>query len=150
VLLLQEWLVQEQARIQRHLEHREYRPTACRSFRLLVHCSERDAMASEDLWQRAFGIFGLELGFFGSGCCRVSGTSACQVPDPSGAGWQKALPEDPERQRCYLATGYSCRRQVAGLVGRPLRHPAEVLLETMRARCAVHNPSTDRPGPAQS
>jgi Fe-S oxidoreductase len=150
VLLVQEWLVQEQARIRQHLEQRGCRPTASRSFRLLVHCSERDATASGDLWQRAFGIFGLELDFFGSGCCRVGGTSACQVSDSAGTRWQKVLPEDPELRRCYLATGYSCRRQVAGFAGRPLRHPAEVLLETTRAHCAGHNPTTDRPGPARS
>jgi Fe-S oxidoreductase len=136
VLLLQEWLVSEQTRIRELLERRGYRPPASKTHRLLVHCSERDATTARDLWQQAFAIFGLELGFFGSGCCRASGTSAC-------TSWQTLLPERPELRRHYLATGFSCRRQIAAAIGGSLRHPAEVLLEAVVTNCAGQDPRAE-------
>jgi Fe-S oxidoreductase len=140
VLLLQEWLVSEQTRIRQLLARRGYRPPASRSYRLLVHCSERDVATAKDLWQQAFAIFGLELGFFGSGCCRANGAPACAE---SSASWQTVLPEQPELQRRCLATGFSCRRQIAAAIGGPLRHPAEVLLEAVVTNCVGQDPGAE-------
>lgn len=144
VLLPQEWLI---GALDGVLPERA--PKRQRSYRMLPHCTERTSEpGAAGLWRDVFARMGLSLSMPASGCCGMSGTYghelrnvetsktifeqswARHVDDwvaPGGAG-TTADAERPE----LLATGYSCRCQVARLRGRRVRHPIEALLDFLR------------------
>ena len=148
VLLPQEWLigVLDGASSDRAHERAHHRR---RSYRMLPHCTERTSEpAAAGLWRDVFARLGLSLAVPASGCCGMSGTYghewrnvetsktifeqswARHVDEwvaPGGSG-SPADTEPPE----LLATGYSCRCQVARLRARRVRHPIEALLDFLR------------------
>jgi Fe-S oxidoreductase len=139
VLLLEEWLDKERDAIRENLGQHRRRSPRQRGCWLLPHCTERDAAdGSQRLWQQAFDLFGLELQLSRSACCRKSAGSECEVRQraPSGelslTNWRAILPRDEQLSRRYMATGYSCRRQIMRSAGVVVRHPAQVLLEILR------------------
>jgi Fe-S oxidoreductase len=139
VLLLQEWMEREQERILAALDRSGYVRPGTERFWLLPHCSERDASpGSQELWQRMFALFGLDLELIGSGCCRRRATEGCEIHEagttPSeDADWHALVPEGADGDRRYLATSYACRRHIASSEGPAPRHPAQVLLDALRA-----------------
>jgi len=130
VLLPQEWLVTALP---------EMPAAAGVGYRLMAHCTEKtNAPASTTLWQQVFARAGLVLQQQASGCCGMSGTYGHETRNRGTSeiifdqSWgrildQAATPDTAE----LLATGYSCRSQAKRLRQRALRHPIEVLLETL-------------------
>lgn len=130
VLLPQEWLLQalpERAK----LDH-------CR-YRLLAHCTEKtNVPASVDQWQQVFARAGLRLDSQASGCCGMAGTYGHESRNVATSkaifeqSWGPLLDGgNAAGQFELLATGYSCRCQVKRLRGQRLRHPVEVLLQSI-------------------
>ncbi len=131
VLLLQEWLAR------RHGPALPARPDA--RFRLLPHCTERtNAAASLRDWQTAFARQGLALEVAAAGCCGMAGTYGHEAEHRGLSGdiyrlsWHRHV-NGPEPVSRLLATGYSCRSQVRRFGGVALLHPAQALLEAIRA-----------------
>ncbi|MGN4077434.1 hypothetical protein ACS0ZK_35635, partial [Burkholderia gladioli] len=130
VLLPQEWLVEV---LQARPRPAELPP---RAFRLLPHCTERtNAGAASALWQPVFEAAGLALRMPASGCCGMSGTYGHEARNREtserifGQSWARHVEADDDE---LLATGYSCRCQVARISGKRLRHPIEALLDVYR------------------
>jgi Fe-S oxidoreductase len=141
VLLVQEWL----ARHSDILPRTGSQPP----FLLLPHCTERTmAVASVRDWQTVFARFGLELGVLSSGCCGMAGTYGHESEHRATSeriyamSWANHVAEYGGTGR-LLATGYSCRSQVALIDGTTLLHPAQALLKciTMSAAAASRTPA---------
>ena len=130
VLLPQEWLAQEMPS----------RPSGRGgSYALLLHCTEKTGEPeSARLWREVFERAGISLVARDAGCCGMSGTYGHESRNAANSriiyaqSWGRIVngaAMGPE----LLATGYSCRSQVARLGGLSLRHPAQVLVEHLRA-----------------
>ena len=111
------------------------------AYALLLHCTEKTAEPdSARLWREVFECAGMSLVARAAGCCGMSGTYGHESRNVATSrtiyaqSWERIVNGDPEAQ-CpeLLATGYSCRSQVARLGGRSLRHPVQVLVEHLRA-----------------
>jgi len=106
------------------------------SFALFAHCSEKTALpASEQTWQSLFRQVGLQLSPVAVGCCGMAGTfghEASHLEQSQGLyklSWQdKIAGYKPEQ---VLATGYSCRSQVARMGAFKPKHPLQVLAESL-------------------
>ena len=131
VQLLQEFLAGWLAR-------RDVRPEirGPQRFRLLRHCTESTSVpAAGSLWQQVFHHLGLELEVPATGCCGMAGAfgherrnlqASRQIYDLS---WGPALQEgDPA---VTLATGASCRSQVARFGAGELKHPLQAILHAI-------------------
>ena len=143
VLLLQEWLAK------RALDGPRAAPAL---HRLLPHCTERTtATASMGDWQSVFAKHGLRLEVLAAGCCGMAGTYGHEAEhrDTSeriyGMSWARhvAAPDGAGR---LLATGYSCRSQAKRLDGVALPHPAQALLQALRAAGTADTPSQSATG----
>jgi FAD/FMN-containing dehydrogenase/Fe-S oxidoreductase len=130
VLLVQEWLAR----------HADALPQVARqtAFLLMPHCTERTtAVASLRDWQAAFARCGLELAILPSGCCGMAGTYGHETEHRSTSeriyamSWANHVAEQGASGR-LLATGYSCRSQVALIDAVKLLHPAQALLNCLR------------------
>jgi Fe-S oxidoreductase len=130
VLLPQEWLSLEMPS----------RPSGRGgSYALLLHCTEKTGEPeSARLWREVFERAGISLVARDAGCCGMSGTYGHESRNAANSriiyaqSWGRIVngaAMGPE----LLATGYSCRSQVARLGGLSLRHPAQVLVEHLRA-----------------
>jgi Fe-S oxidoreductase len=130
VALVQEWLLKvmpEQAP--------EAQPKA---FRLLAHCTEKtNAPAATRQWEQVFERAGLKLATQATGCCGMSGTYGHEARNRQTSAiiyeqsWARQV-QAPAEQGEALATGYSCRSQVKRQSDQALRHPLQVLLQTLR------------------
>ncbi len=106
---------------------------AAKTFSLLGHCTEKTVIpTSEKQWQNIFAAFGLTLNPVAVGCCGMAGTFGHETKhlEDSKAlfelSWQPALDQyNPEE---IVATGYSCRSQVARFGTQKPKHPIQVLL----------------------
>lgn len=103
-------------------------------FKLLAHCTEKTALpTSETQWQTIFAAFGLNLETQAVGCCGMAGTyghEADQYENSVGIyalSWREAI--SGQKQEHILATGYSCRSQVARLDGFKPKHPLQILAQ---------------------
>jgi Fe-S oxidoreductase len=135
VLLPQEWLLRVLP---------ETRPVTDAGYRLLAHCTEKtNVPASVGQWQQVFARAGLRLDAQASGCCGMSGTYGHESRNLETSkvifeqSWGPILDRGVDRgagaaQGELPATGYSCRSQAARFRERRLRHPVEVLLETVK------------------
>lgn len=140
VYLLQEWLASRREQIRGELARRGFASPGTR-YTLMGHCTERTAEPkSQQQWREVFEAFGLALSLEAVGCCGMCGSyghEARHLEESRGIyamSWQRHLPaEGPERDD-YLAPGFSCRSQVKRFSAdhRPLRHPAQALLEVLR------------------
>lgn len=104
------------------------------SYALFAHCTEKTALpASEKQWQDIFLAVGLELSTISVGCCGMAGTyghEASHLNHSKGIyqlSWQEAISRFLPEQ--ILATGYSCRSQVARFEGFKPQHPLQALLQ---------------------
>ncbi|WP_439821737.1 D-2-hydroxyglutarate dehydrogenase YdiJ [Pseudomonas sp. HLG18] len=108
------------------------------TFRLLAHCTEKtNAPAATRQWEQVFERVGLKLTTQATGCCGMSGTYGHEARNRQTSAviyeqsWAKQI-EAPVEKGEALATGYSCRSQVKRQADQQLRHPLQVVLETLR------------------
>ncbi len=140
VSLVQEWLLTQRSRLVKVAA-----PT--RKYRLFGHCTERTAVPSSNTsWRQVFSAAGLELGAESVGCCGMCGAfghEARHAAESRGIyalSWQPHLAAVPAAIE-PLATGHSCRSQAHRCDDRALRHPAEALVEELRANAVKALPS---------
>jgi len=130
VALVQEWLLNVMPEpVDRRCEE---------TFRLLAHCTEKtNAPAATRQWEQVFERVGLKLTTQATGCCGMSGTYGHEARNRQTSAviyeqsWAKQI-EAPVEKGEALATGYSCRSQVKRQADQQLRHPLQVVLETLR------------------
>ncbi|WP_323160288.1 D-2-hydroxyglutarate dehydrogenase YdiJ [Pseudomonas fluorescens] len=130
VALVQEWLLNVMPEpVDRRREE---------TFRLLAHCTEKtNAPAATRQWEQVFERVGLKLTTQATGCCGMSGTYGHEARNRQTSSviyeqsWAKQI-EAPVEKGEALATGYSCRSQVKRQADQQLRHPLQVVLETLR------------------
>ncbi|MGB0590603.1 MAG: FAD-binding and (Fe-S)-binding domain-containing protein [Myxococcota bacterium] len=123
VLLIDEWLAASDAWPE------VSRGTEVPTVRLFGHCTER-ALSPETgrRWSELFERLGASLEVARVGCCGMSGAYGHTVGHQEESrgifemSWRHHLTEDSS---LALATGHSCRHQVARLDGAHLRHPLE-------------------------
>jgi Fe-S oxidoreductase len=127
VLLVHEWLtkVENKPQLRRSKE-----------YVLFAHCTEKTMLPqSENHWQQLFADFGLTMKVESVGCCGMAGTFGHEAKHLDESvrlfemSWQQPLSQYKPSQ--VLATGYSCRSQVARLAQFKPRHPLQVLLKHM-------------------
>ncbi|MEP1383067.1 MAG: FAD-binding and (Fe-S)-binding domain-containing protein [Paraglaciecola sp.] len=124
VQLVHEWLTQ--------IELPELKVTSNIAYGLFGHCSEKTALpTSEKQWQQIFKQTGLELSLVSVGCCGMAGTfghESSHLEESTGIynlSWQQAVAKFKPEQ--VLATGYSCRSQVARFEEFKPKHPLQIL-----------------------
>ena len=127
VRLLQEWLTPQLASLPPVT--RETAPV----YKLFAHCSEKTAVpTSHQDWQQIFAHFGAELQPMSVGCCGMAGTYGHErkhLDDSKGIyalSWQQPVAGCDKAE--VLATGYSCRSQVARMEQFKPAHPVQALL----------------------
>ena len=130
VRLLQEWLTPQLASLPPVT--RETAPV----YKLFAHCSEKTAVpTSHQDWQQIFAHFGAELQPMSVGCCGMAGTYGHErkhLDDSKGIyalSWQQPLASCDKAE--ILATGYSCRSQVARMEQFKPAHPVQALLNLL-------------------
>ncbi|PZW68760.1 FAD/FMN-containing dehydrogenase [Pseudomonas sp. URMO17WK12:I1] len=130
VLLPQEWLLKA-------LDGQPKLPAKSAAFRLLGHCTEKtNAAPSAAMWVKVFEQAGLQVSAEATGCCGMSGTYGHEARNLETSrtifaqSWEPALDSGAAAEP--LATGYSCRSQVARLKNATLRHPIQALLEHLQ------------------
>jgi Fe-S oxidoreductase len=126
VLLVHEWLQSITVPATEDCGQKEYA--------FLAHCSEKTALPkSEEQWQLIYANMGLKLKPLSVGCCGMAGTfghEASHLNESIGIyklSWQQAVASYQPTQ--IVATGYSCRSQVARFEGFKPKHPLQVLLQ---------------------
>lgn len=128
VQLVHEWLLQLELPKVSQDKHQDYA--------LFGHCSEKTALpTSEQQWQQIFKQTGLSLSAVSVGCCGMAGTfghEASHLEESTGIyqlSWQQAVSQfEPEQ---IVATGYSCRSQVARFEKFKPKHPLQILAESL-------------------
>ncbi|WP_339722397.1 FAD-binding and (Fe-S)-binding domain-containing protein [uncultured Paraglaciecola sp.] len=102
------------------------------NYALFGHCSEKTALpTSEKQWQQIFQKMGLNLSAVSVGCCGMAGTfghEASHLEESTGIyqlSWQQAVSQYQPEQ--IVATGYSCRSQVARFEQFKPKHPLQIL-----------------------
>lgn len=129
VLLPQEWLIANLDSLPTVAKHR-------RHIRLLPHCTERtNVPASGGHWRQVFQRVGIDLEIANTGCCGMAGTFGHEVRNRATSkklfemSWEPELRHHPDTT--LVATGYSCRSQVAHISRTELPHPLQVLAELL-------------------
>ncbi|WP_406667516.1 FAD-binding and (Fe-S)-binding domain-containing protein [Gallaecimonas sp. GXIMD1310] len=129
VQLVQEWLVQLPPATLATLNGKGSAvPTAT----LFAHCTEKTAVpASEAQWQQVFAGAGYNLDVASVGCCGMAGTYGHEQEHQASSKALYAMSWQPKvaTATTVLATGYSCRCQVARMDGQKPLHPVQWLLE---------------------
>jgi FAD/FMN-containing dehydrogenase/Fe-S oxidoreductase len=120
-------------------------------YQLFLHCTEKTGRPKTGaLWRTVFAAFGLEVETPATGCCGMAGMFG---HEREHAGMSRELFELSWRPHiestdtsAVLATGFSCRCQTKRYGGFRPRHPAEALLEHIRAPEAyIKYPLRNRP-----
>ena len=124
VHLVHEWLLQ--------LDLPKVTQSKAQNYALFGHCSEKTALpVSEKQWQQIFQKTGLNLSAVSVGCCGMAGTfghEASHIAESTGIyqlSWQQAVSHYQPEQ--IVATGYSCRSQVARFEDFKHKHPLQIL-----------------------
>ena len=124
VLLVHEWLLQ--------LELPKVAQGKTQRYALFGHCSEKTALpTSEKQWQQIFEKTGLNLSAVAVGCCGMActfGHEASHIEESTGIydlSWKQAVSQFKPEQ--IVATGYSCRSQVARFEKFKPKHPLQIL-----------------------
>ncbi|KAA1180315.1 FAD-binding oxidoreductase [Rhizobium tropici] len=127
VLLLQEWLAANLDRLP------PPRALPQERFTLLAHCTEKtNAPAALKQWSVLFGRLGIKLDMPDTGCCGMAGTFGHEVRNRAiseklyAMSWQDRIAENGD-QIVVMATGFSCRSQVAKIDRQTIPHPVEIL-----------------------
>ncbi|MDC0602360.1 FAD-binding oxidoreductase [Aliiglaciecola sp.] len=135
VNLVNEWLIkQTKPCLTQAIESQL--PLKSEAYSLLSHCTEKTAVpANDSQWQTIFAQFGLTLNPVAVGCCGMAGTFGHeqshyqQSKGIYALSWQPAV--DKLSVDNILATGYSCRSQVARFEGTKPKHPVQALLNAL-------------------
>jgi FAD/FMN-containing dehydrogenase/Fe-S oxidoreductase len=108
------------------------------SYLLMPHCTERtNAPGALAQWPTLFRRFGLELKVLATGCCGMAGLYGHEARNRATSkaiyamSWAGRV-ADPDTAGMLLATGYSCRSQVAHIDGVAMPHPIQVLLAAVK------------------
>ncbi|WJG10891.1 FAD-binding and (Fe-S)-binding domain-containing protein [Aliiglaciecola sp. LCG003] len=132
VQLVNEWLVQQHPLIESFL-HEQQLSQSTREFTLLSHCTEKTAVPVNDAqWKTIFAWFGLTVNAKAVGCCGMAGTFGHELShyqESQGIynlSWKGAV--ETTDKDTILATGYSCRSQVARFESFKPCHPVQALL----------------------
>jgi Fe-S oxidoreductase len=114
------------------------RPRESVTYLLMPHCTERtNAPGAVSLWPQLFQRFGLQMKVLATGCCGMAGLYGHEARNRAtskkiyGLSWAKRV-ADPDNAGRLLATGYSCRSQVAHVDGIDIAHPIEILLAAIK------------------
>ncbi len=126
VQLIQEWLIKWLANNPAPTVNTE------KVYQLAAHCTERTQIASTNKqWQDIFKAFGIKLEAPNLGCCGMAGTYGHEQEHKELSSeiyrqsWQEVV---RQHRDSIVATGFSCRCQVARLEGLEVKHPVQVLL----------------------
>jgi Fe-S oxidoreductase len=132
VVLPQEWLTEHID----DLPQMAARGGAC--YLLMPHCTERtNAPGAVSQWLQLFKRFGLEVKVLATGCCGMAGLYGHEARNrPTseviyGLSWGTHV-ANPANAGRLLATGYSCRSQVAHIDDIAIEHPIGVLLAALK------------------
>jgi Fe-S oxidoreductase len=127
VLLLQEWLSANLERLSPAQTSQQER------FTLLAHCTEKtNAPAALKQWSLLFDKLGIKLDMADVGCCGMAGTFGHEVRNRAmseklyAMSWQDKIAESGNHT-VVMATGFSCRSQVAKIDHQAIPHPVEIL-----------------------
>ncbi len=100
---------------------------------LLSHCTEKTALpTSEKQWQQIFAKVDQSVDIVAVGCCGMAGTYGHEAEqkqkslDIYNLSWEQAIKRYPSQ--AVMATGYSCRSQVARIEQFKPKHPVQSLL----------------------
>ncbi|WP_028470835.1 D-2-hydroxyglutarate dehydrogenase YdiJ [Neptunomonas japonica] len=134
VNLIQEWLATQQEVIVTKASK-----LPAHSYKLMAHCTEKtSAAASIKLWQQIYAALGQTLEVQTVGCCGMSGTYGHEAENLETSktiydlSWRDVVNAD-ENQGKLVASGYSCRSQVKRMDDQHIPHPAQALLDLVRA-----------------
>jgi len=134
VLLVQEWLAKNL-----HLINLNSGALPAHTYKLMAHCTEKTSAApSLKQWQEIFKALGQRLEIIATGCCGMSGTYGHESENLATSkkiyelSWRPVV-NNPDNKGQLVATGYSCRSQVKRLDEKQLPHPAQALLDLIRA-----------------
>lgn len=127
VALIHEWLdTLSLPQVKQHNQH----------YALFAHCTEKTALPkSEGQWQSIFSRMGVSLQPVAVGCCGMAGTFGHETDKLKASrgifdlSWSSALKKFKGPQ--ILATGYSCRSQVARFEGYKPKHPLQAMLNML-------------------
>lgn len=127
VLLLQEWFAANLDRLPLP------KASPGERFTLLAHCTERtNAPAALKQWSLLFEKLGIKLDMADVGCCGMAGTFGHELRNRPiserlyAMSWQDKIAKS-DTQNIVMATGFSCRSQVAKMERRTIPHPVEIL-----------------------
>lgn len=103
---------------------------------LLLHCTEQSFVPeSAKQWQALFQNLGLKLDIVNVGCCGMAGTFGHEKQNQEDSqglyqmGWQQAVQEYGSSG--VLVTGFSCRSQIKRVEKKRVRHPLEIILQSL-------------------
>ncbi|GAA0852774.1 D-2-hydroxyglutarate dehydrogenase YdiJ [Aliiglaciecola litoralis] len=142
VKLVNEWLVEQ--KLPANLQQILVKQTASNpTYSLLSHCTEKTAVpANDEQWKNIFAHFGATLNPIAVGCCGMAGTYGHELNNYQNSqgiyqlSWQSVI--DNTAAETVLATGYSCRSQVARFAGNKPKHPVQALLQLVTASNTKH------------
>lgn len=101
---------------------------------LFLHCTEATAdAASRQRWAALLAHFGIAVKVEATGCCGMAGTFGHERAnlDISRTAFEASWRPKVEAAETVLATGFSCRSQVARFGHKTARHPAEMMLAAL-------------------
>ncbi len=110
--------------------------TAGASYAMIAHCTEKTALPkTEKAWQQIFANLGCGLEILAAGCCGMAGTyghERSQLENSKGIyglSWAPLIKE--KGTKTLLATGFSCRSQVARFEAEKPKHPIQVVAQQL-------------------
>lgn len=134
IQLMQEWLATQTA----YLNTLPLSLTGD-AYHLMTHCTEKtNAATSSKDWQAVYTALGLELIVENVGCCGMAGTYGHESANKATSkkiydlSWKEKV-NNTELTGKLVATGYSCRSQAKRLDNAAIPHPAQILLQHLRA-----------------
>ena len=134
VNLIQEWLATQQEVVVTRAS-----TLPAHSYKLMAHCTEKtSAAASIKLWQQIYAALGQTLEVEAVGCCGMSGTYGHEADNLATSktiydlSWRDVV-NDRDNRGKLVASGYSCRSQVKRMDNQQIPHPAQALLDLLRA-----------------
>ncbi|WP_417506206.1 FAD-binding and (Fe-S)-binding domain-containing protein [Marinomonas gallaica] len=137
VQLMQEWLANQST----HLEKQAI-SVKDDTFHMMAHCTEKtNAAPSIKDWQSVYELLGLKLAVENVGCCGMAGTYGHESSNKPTSetiynlSWKEKV-NDPALYNKLVATGYSCRCQTKRMDDISIKHPAQILLEHIKADLA--------------
>jgi Fe-S oxidoreductase len=102
----------------------------------MLHCTEQSFVPeSAKQWQALFQNLGLKLNIVNVGCCGMAGTFGHEKQNQEDSrglyqmGWQQAVQEYGSSG--VLVTGFSCRSQIKRIEKKRVRHPLEIILQSL-------------------